>query len=123
MNSDEKFFVFAKMLNGEDVFVTPDRHLSFNMSDAALYNEDSADKEAEAMCIQMVDLAFGIGQEVKDKKKDWLAPILEQIQNLEDIGGPDSLAEYLSVLILVQKDIQDRMSNAIKRTLAGDKKR
>jgi len=48
----------------------------------------------------------------KIDKNHWqVFPILDQIQNLEDIGGPERV-EYIQILEVVKKDIEQRIASA-----------
>lgn len=40
--------------------------------------------------------------------------ILEAVQNLEEIGGPDKRKDYIQILENVQSDIQKRLDNCRK---------
>lgn len=38
--------------------------------------------------------------------------ILAEVQNLEEIGGPDTLEEYVEILTVVQAEVTVRLENA-----------
>lgn len=49
--------------------------------------------------------------------KYFIQNILDRVQNLEDIGGPNTLAEYIFVLEAVKSDIEQRLANAKARVV------
>jgi hypothetical protein len=46
--------------------------------------------------------------------------ILTEIQNLEEICGPETLQEYIAILEAVKADIETRLSNAKTILEGGD---
>ena len=46
--------------------------------------------------------------------------ITDEVQVMEDIGGPDTLEEYITVLTAVKLDIEERIKVAAARKVAGD---
>ena len=46
--------------------------------------------------------------------------ILEQVQNLEEISGPSTLAEYVHILETVKAEIEERIGNAKTRIAEGE---
>lgn len=45
-------------------------------------------------------------------KQDFINSILESIQNLEEIAGPDTRAEYIDILEAVKVEIDKRLNSA-----------
>lgn len=49
---------------------------------------------------------------LKIQENFFFEEIMVKVQNLEEIGGPDTLQEYIAILEAVQADIAQRIKNA-----------
>jgi hypothetical protein len=55
---------------------------------------------------------------VKQINSRWYAEkIIAAVQELEEMGGPDTLDQYLAVLSIVQHDIDRRKATATRRIM------
>lgn len=51
----------------------------------------------------------------KETHDFFVKKILSAVQEMDEIGGPDTLEEYVAILQEVKKDIEQRISNAQER--------